>query len=926
MKFNLMIQTIEKYLYSDNDPTMQRRITDILFDQVKVALLTNVLAGFLYTTIMLSVIPQATIFTWLSVLIVFAILRCTLVYRYLISTDEFKKSNWWFILFIISTIFMASIWGSTIFLLPENETIYETLTILFLCALSAGAVATLSISKLAVMTFMIPVLIPGTIALSLSDSYICNVLSITMAIYFGFLTLAALNTNRSLVRGQLLEIENIKLVEILAKDNIRIEKFNEVLEKQVNIRTSELHKTNRALKVLNECNQALQIATDEQELFNKICQIVVETGESRMVAIGIADDEDKLVHMVASYGQENDYFNDMQVNWRDDNEHGLGPVGIALRTGQVYFTRDMKTDSTFSPWRESALERGFRSNIVLPLLLDEQRIGILLIYSSVPNAVDDDEAQLLIRLADNLTYGILSLRAHHERKQMEEELKGNEEKTRLILENSLDGFITIDTQGLVNNWNRQSENIFGWTLEEVFGKKLSDLIIPKDQRKAHVKGMQHLIETGEGPILNKRIEVKAAHKDGHLIPIELAISPIDSGGEVLYSAFVRDISDRLNKESELIHAQKMEVMGRLTGGIAHDFNNLLTVIIGNLKFLKEEIEDDLSEEDNLLINSALTAAWDGAELTHGLLAVSRKQLLQPISIEVNPAIDEIIYMIKRTLGTNINITFSNYTNTVNVFADPALLKNALFNLTINARDAMPNGGDIRIDAKLKVLDSNSDNLEPGPYVVISVTDNGRGMTEEEIGKVFDPFFTTKESGRGTGLGLSTVYGFAKQSGGITKISSVYGKGTTVSIFLPATDTGIETSLDNSIEEELAHGTETILVTEDEVGVRMLAVKILKKYGYDVLEAENADAAIEIMNSGNKIDLLFSDIMMPGKMSGTELSFWVADNYPDIKIILTTGFDKKSFKNDRSIPPSIPVLHKPYSKSQLALQVRLSLDS
>ena len=620
------------------------------------------------------------------------------------------------------------------------------------------------------------------------------------------------------------------------------------------------------------------------------------------------DEEQASAISVYSHGK---YINDLEYSL-----YGSPCANVKKKIITKYINDVQKHYPEFSLLADLEIE-GY---LGVPLIdSSDHAIGLIVILNTMPlNNIDIASSMLKI-------FGIRAT-AELERIRVVDELINNEEKTRLILENSLDGFITIDTQGLVNQWNKQSENIFGWTLEEVLGKKLSDLIIPKDQQKAHIKGMQHLVEIGEGPILNKHIEVKALHKDGHIIPIELAISPIDSGGEVLYSAFVRDITDRLNHEAQLVHAQKMEMMGQLTGGIAHDFNNLLTVIIGNLKFLKEEIEDDLSEEDKLLIDSALTAAWDGAELTHGLLAVSRKQLLQPTSIEVNSAIDELIYMIKRTLGTNINITFSEYISPVNVFADPTQLKNALFNLAINARDAMPNGGDIRIDAKLKDFDSNSDNLEPGSYVVISVTDNGIGMTEEQIEKVFDPFFTTKEIGRGTGLGLSTVYGFTKQSGGITSISSTLGKGTTVSIILPATDVVNEISLDDSIEEEIAHGTETILVTEDEAGVRMLAVKILKKYGYNVLEAENAYAAIEIMNSGKNIDLLFSDIMMPGKMSGTDLSSWAAENYPDIKIILTTGFDKKSFKKDSSISPSIPVLHKPYSKAQLAMQVRLSLDS
>ena len=742
--------TIAKLLNATDDLILRRKTNDILYDQVTISLLSNIGVGALYTLIMFNVIPLTTLLSWYAILIVVSSIRIFMVSQYRKLANKINKTQYWYVIFIISVATTGSIWGSTLFLLPANIPVYEIITVLFLCGLSSGAIAALSISRLGYLAFMIPALVPSIIALSLSDTFLCNVLSIAMLIYLLFMTLSVLNTNRRLVKSLELEIENSGLIDILKEDKTNVEKFNEELEQKVRERTSELQEINSKLR-----------NSEEQ-------------------------------------------FKSAFIN---------SPLGMAL----------------------------------------------------------------------------------------------------------------VNTSGVIMQVNPRVIDVLGFHPDEMAGKSIKDITHPDDLEESLNYFKQLLI----GETSSYQLEKRYKHKLREYVWCRLNISSVrDANDEILYLvALIEDITEQRSKEAQLIHAQKMEVMGQLTGGIAHDFNNLLTVIIGNLNFLKEEAEDDIKDKHQVLIDAALSAAKDSANLTQGLLAISRKQLLQPSNIEVNSIIDEFINMIKRTIGTNIDINVSKYKTPVNVFADPTQLKNSLFNLAINARDAMPNGGNIIINVQCKELNEKSEleSLTQGTYVIITVTDSGKGMTEEEIERVFDPFFTTKDSGRGTGLGLSTVYGFSKQSNGKTTIESIPGEGTSISIYLPTTKAVEEFTFSDSLGQTITNGTETILLTEDEAGIRLLAFKILTKLGYTVLEAENADAAIEIINAGNKIDLLFSDIMMPGGKSGHDLSEWVLNNYPEIKILLTSGFTKYLYKGDNELVASIPILNKPYSKAQLAIHIRAILD-
>lgn len=385
--------------------------------------------------------------------------------------------------------------------------------------------------------------------------------------------------------------------------------------------------------------------------------------------------------------------------------------------------------------------------------------------------------------------------------------------------------------------------------------------------------------------------------------------------EIEVIAIIRDISDRVESEARLRQAQKMEAIGQLTSGLAHDFNNLLTVIGGNLRLLQMELNEcgdpAVDGEWLELLDDANSATNEAAELTKRLLAFARKQPLQPRPTDVNVLISDFGRLLKRTLGREIELCIDTSSALPKVVVDGGQLQNALLNLAINARDAMPKGG--RLTVSTRLMDAIGDELPPGRYVCISVTDTGSGMSPEVRSKAFDPFFTTKGEGRGTGLGLSMVYGFTAQSGGGVTIESELGEGTTVSLLLPSAG---EQPIEPVPAQEPDFQSCRVLVVEDEERVRRLAARYLRDLGYQVLEVECADRAVELLAEGERIGILFSDIFMPGEMDGLDLAHWVRRERPEIAVLLTSGFTELNKSQPTRDLQGLPLLSKPYSREQL----------
>jgi signal transduction histidine kinase len=384
---------------------------------------------------------------------------------------------------------------------------------------------------------------------------------------------------------------------------------------------------------------------------------------------------------------------------------------------------------------------------------------------------------------------------------------------------------------------------------------------------------------------------------------------------------------RLN--SRLMQSQRMEAIGQLTGGVAHDFNNLLTVVLGNADLLAELSADDPVRRQ--LAEMIGAAAQRGAALTQQLLAFARKQPLDPSVVDVNLRVVALDPMLRRTLGEHIEIELVRAAGLWPATVDPAQLENALLNLCLNARDAMPSGGKLTLETANAALDQRYADLHPdvapGQYVMLAVSDTGSGIPAEHLARVFEPFFTTKEKGRGTGLGLAMVYGFAKQSAGHVSIYSEPGHGTTVKLYLPrAPGARPQAEQVAVLEPAIRGGAETVLVVEDDAPVRQLACHELRALGYHVLDASCGADALRIVESDEPIDLLFTDVVMPGGMSGRQLADAARQRRPGLRVLYTSGYTENAIVHHGRLDPGVMLLPKPYRRADLARAVRTALGS
>ena len=505
----------------------------------------------------------------------------------------------------------------------------------------------------------------------------------------------------------------------------------------------------------------------------------------------------------------------------------------------------------------------------------------------------------------------------------EAQRRASEQRYRQIFDLVQEG-IWIHVDGRIQFANPAAARLFGArNPEALIGKSIFDIIHPDDRERA-MKRTRNLKDKFEPLPLT---EMRLLGLDGKTRTGELQAVPFMQDGVVHVISSGRDVTAQRDAESRLHQVQKMDAVGQLTGGVAHDFNNLLTVIIGSLDQDPQRIPDDLRPS----IEQALRAAERGAALTHRLLAFSRQQMLVARNVDFNRLIGDMTELLRRTLGEHVEIEMKLAPDLWPALADAGQVENSLLNLAINARDAMPEGGKLTIETANANLDEDyaADNAEvvPGDYVMMTVTDTGTGMAPEVLAHVFEPFFTTKEVGKGTGLGLSMVYGFAKQSGGHLKIYSEVGHGTTVRLYLPRLTT--ETVKAASVPSGPASGKgggETILVVEDNPDVRRLVLRQLRDFGYTVVEAANGPQALRILEDGAAIDLLFTDVVMPGGMTGRQLAEAAKIRRPNLKTLFTSGYTEDSILRLGKLDPGVRLLSKPYRKQELATRIREALDS
>ncbi|CDZ77208.1 Blue-light-activated protein [Legionella massiliensis] len=494
----------------------------------------------------------------------------------------------------------------------------------------------------------------------------------------------------------------------------------------------------------------------------------------------------------------------------------------------------------------------------------------------------------------------------------QKKIRAKQSQLAEIVESSDDGIIGKDLNSVITSWNVGAEQIFGYTANEMIGQSILALI-PPDRVQEEAQIMDK-IKRGEKI---EHFETVRKRKDGKPIDVSVTISPIKNAEQEIIGAskIVRDITEKNQLELQFRQSQKMSAIGQLTGGVAHDFNNLLGIILGNLDLLERNLSGN--EEALKRVKNALNAATRGADLTKRLLAFSRLQHLSPAPTRLEDSVNNVVEMASRILGEGIQITTHLDCSIPPVLIDVTELESALINLAVNARDAMPQGGKLVFITKMLNLDSNylavqAGDIKPGMYACVSVTDTGEGMPPEVLERVFEPFFTTKPRGKGTGMGLSMVYGFVKQSGGIIRIYTEEGQGTTISLYLPFATT-LEVPLEKEkviIKQQRFSG--KALVVDDEIDLLEIASVYVKELGFEVFHATDANNALNVLEQHPDIVLLVTDIVMPGTMNGIELAKRVKHIKQDIVVVYTSGFPAETL-SDKSANIEAILINKPYNR-------------
>lgn len=525
----------------------------------------------------------------------------------------------------------------------------------------------------------------------------------------------------------------------------------------------------------------------------------------------------------------------------------------------------------------------------------------------------------LTRLTDELQTEIA------ERRRVEEGLRASTELLQVTFDAAPFPISVMNADTTLLMWNKAAERDLGYTAEEIIGRRLGDVAAETDLDESH--NFFQRVAAGENL---RNVQVRRLAANGQMRDISFSAAPVrDANGQVraiVYTA--EDVTQRNAIEAQLRQAQKMEAIGNLTGGIAHDFNNLLGIIIGNLDSLYGDVANDARNGE--LVRDALEAALRGADLTRRLLAFARRQPLQPERIDLNTATERTLTLLRRTLGENIEFQVELAPETWPILIDPAQLEAAIANLATNARDAMPKGGKIIVRTANICLDAQYAEQHPevkgGDYAMLEICDTGTGIPPEILGHIFEPFFTTKQEGKGSGLGLAMVFGFIKQSNGHINVYSEVGKGACFRIYLPRASGTDANAAAPVAQERPRTGNESVLIVEDNEKLRRIVVQQVRDLGYRVYEAANADAALDFLRGDTPIDLLFTDIVMPGEMNGSDLARAASGLVTGLKVLFTSGFPEARAESSGWIAGKARLLAKPYRKEELAWALRQALEN
>lgn len=616
------------------------------------------------------------------------------------------------------------------------------------------------------------------------------------------------------------------------------------------------------------------------------------------------------------------------INFYLSNDPAERAAESSFQLVAVYSPRDRSLRAARSPASIPPAEYSFSRSFVI----NGEQWRLVSYFSPAAVAEQRASSPLILLLAGLLLTAVLAFTVTSRIRQVSliqtrvdqrtAELRKTNTQLAALIDASPYAIVCIDAESRVILWNASAEKLFGYSAAEIIGRPYP-LILPAEEAEFS----DRLKRLSSGEVL-RNLASHRRHRDGTVIDTSSSASAFyDAAGSLLGIMFViEDTREQNAVQSQLRQAQKMEAIGQLTGGLAHDFNNLLGVILGNLDLLAEGFEARGEEKD--LTEAAIQAALRGAELIRQLLAYARRQPLAPKLTQLAPLLEATARLLRRSLGENISLELQILEGIWPVRIDVSQLDSSLLNLAVNARDAMPNGGRLIIEASNVCIDKHALelNLEatPGDYVLLAVSDTGSGMSREVVARVFEPFYTTKGN-RGSGLGLSMVHGFVKQSGGYSRIYSEPGRGTTIRIYLPRALDG-DVSKPDTLHSDMPTGDkEVILVVEDNAGMRNLAVRHLENLGYRTIAAADGVSALAIIESGALIDLLFTDVVMPGGLDGRALAAAARQLQPGLKILFTSGFTAAAASASIEDGFGSNLLSKPYRKSDLARRIRTMLD-
>jgi len=578
----------------------------------------------------------------------------------------------------------------------------------------------------------------------------------------------------------------------------------------------------------------------------------------------------------------------------------------------------------------SPLHPKVRSILVVPLESGGRAYGWMMVAEKSDSQAFTEEDERMLRALASQTITCYesaqrfrTIQEHAKDLELQvEERKRAEHRFRMLLETSPTGIVISDRSGRIEDVNAEALRLFGYAREELVGQTI-EILLPQRFKDAHQGHRSLYAQDPRKRSMGDGMELFARRKDGTEFPVEVGLGPLATKEGVLVSSTIVDTTARKKMEEQLRLSQRMDALGRLAGGVAHDFNNLLTVILGNSDVVVDSLPPGHPAIQKLEI--IRKAGVSAADLTRQLLAFGRQQLVQPRILDLTDTLQKMEVLLRRLIGENIELKILLDSSLGAIKADPGQIEQILLNLAVNARDAMPKGGRLTIEARNVEIDESYREEHPaaipGPYILLAVTDAGCGMDRETQLRIFDPFFTTKELGKGTGLGLATVYGIVKQAGGYIWVYSEIAQGSVFKVYLPRVERAAEPGKREREEEEVCNGSETILLAEDSDPLREMAREYLESVGYTVLEAASGkDALQRAKDFGGTIDLLLTDVVMP-QMSGPELASQIAVHRPGIKVIFTSGYTDDAIARQGILDSKVAFVQKPYRPKELARKIR-----